>query len=128
MSADFDDEVSGSRRIQREADTLLGGFGQHLSNHAINRRYTAHFGATIHLTYVLWCLLDVVNDGPVGGTIEHLLWTLMFFKIYGTNETMARACKCDPNTFRKRTWLFIDRISEIDGIVSYMANTVAIHM
>ena len=118
MSADFDNEESGSRRTQKEADALLSGFGEHLSNHTIDRRYTAHFGATMHLTYVLWCLLDVVNDGPVGGTIEHLLWTLMFFKMYGTNDTMAGACKCDPNTFRKWTWLFIDRMSEIDGIAS----------
>ena len=115
---DFDNEVTGTARIKREADKLIGGMGDHLSEHTVNRRCGAHFGATLQVIYFLWCLLDVTNDGPEGATIVHLLWSLMFLKMYGTIDTMARACGCDPNTFRKWTWLLIDRIHDLEGIVS----------
>ena len=54
-----------------------------------------------------------LKDGPVGGTIAHLLWTLLFLKMYGTVDTMSRICKVDPVTYRKWTWLFLEKIAEL---------------
>ena len=113
MADDFDNEASASVRIQKEADELLGGFGEHLASSTISRRFSAFFGTTIHITYTLWCLLAVEVDGPVGGTIAHLLWTLLFLKMYGTVDTMSRICKVDPVTHRKWTWLFLERIADL---------------
>jgi len=118
MADDFDNEDTAAVRIQREADKLLGGFGVHLSSSTIDRRFGAFFGASIHITYMLWCMLAVEVDGPVGGTIGHLLWSLMFMKLYGTVDAMARICDCDPGTHRKWTWLFIERIASLDIVSS----------
>jgi hypothetical protein len=114
---DFDDEVTATRRIQREADELLGGFGQHLASYTINRKHSAHFGSSICMTHLLWCMLDVSNEGPSGATITHLLWTLMFLKMYGTVDTLANKCRVDKNTYRKWTWLLLERLAELDDIV-----------
>ena len=117
MPHDFDNEASASARIQKEADELLGGFGDHLATSTIDRRFTAFFGTTIPITYTIWCLLAVEVDGLVGGTIAHLLWTLLFLKMYGTVDTMSRICKVDPVTYRKWTWLFLERIADLHHTV-----------
>lgn len=117
MSADFDDEERATKRIQWEANKMLGGFDQHLATTTISRRFSAFFGATIHITYVLWCLLAVEVDGPVGGTIAHLLWTMMLMKMYGTVDTMSRVAGVDPGTFRRWTWLFMERIADLNSTV-----------
>ena len=116
--ADFDTEEGGTRRLVWEANKITGNMGSHLSQNTHERRFKANFGASLTVAYTLWCLLDVVNEGPVGGTVAHFLWTLMFLKLYDSNDVLAGRCKCDPNTFRKWVWLFLDRISAIEYLVS----------
>jgi len=124
---DFDDEHSGARRIKEEANNLVGGMGEHLSQHTVNRRYSAHFGATIHMTYLLWCMLDVENEGPHGATIMHLLWTLMFLKMYGTVDTLSTTAGVNCNTYRKWIWLLIPKIAGLDGLVSFVCVVACLH-
>ena len=42
------------------------------------------------LVLLLLCELLVTNDmQPPGGTLDHQLWTCLFMKVYGNQQTMA---------------------------------------
>jgi len=104
--------------MQEAANISIGGFGTHLCEYTIHRRFVACFGCTIHIAAMLWCILDVDNLGPDNAKIHHLLWTLMFLKTYETNNILASIFDVDEQTYRKWTWLIIGAIAKIDGIVS----------
>lgn len=42
---------------------------------------------------------------------EHLLFTLLFFKVYDTEKVLATMVRVDPKTFRKWAWCFAEGIS-----------------
>jgi hypothetical protein len=75
-------------------------------------------GAVVFLN--LWNLLVTMDLVPSGGTIEHLLWTLMFLKTYAKQKVLcALAGAVSDETFRKWTWNFIHAIVQLeDSIVS----------
>ena len=107
----FDTEDEGKAFIMKEANKLIGGFKQHMSDHVKDRTFNSFFGTTLHITYLLWCLLDVENEGPEGATVLHLLWALMFLKVYATVDVLSRISKVNPVTFRKWTWDLVFRIA-----------------
>ena len=55
---------------------------------------------------------------PGGGIFEHLLWTLMFMKIYGEqNPLCSLAGGINPETYLTWTWAFIDAIASLEPLV-----------
>ena len=66
------------------------------------RRFRSHFGIDWHLSIKLWFLLmpyliDVVKRAKP----MHLLWALLFLKLYDGEEILASKVGCDEKTFRK---------------------------
>ena len=116
---DFDTEQGGIQRLVWEANKLTGNMASHLAMSTLQRRFKANFGATLEVAYKLWCLLDVNNCGPKGGKVTHMLWTLMFLKVYSSHDVLAGRCKCHPDTHRKWVWLFLEKMSSLD-IVSQL--------
>ena len=45
---------------------------------------------------------------------KHLLWSLLFLKIYGVEEVHAARVGCDEKTFRKWAWLYAEAVAKLD--------------
>ena len=82
------------------------------------RRFKATFGVTPLLCSVLWNWMDDDQKLPEGASPIHLLWTLMFLKLYDTEDVLSLICRCDPKTHRKWVWLMLSAIASIDDVVS----------
>ena len=78
-----------------------------LSSDTNERRFRALFGTNSHNCSRIWSLIEVDDDGarPV-----HLLWALMFLKVYAAEEVNATIAGVHEDTFRKWSWLFTKAI------------------
>ena len=80
--------------------------------------FRSHFGCSPPVCATLWNHLQVTDLSPQGGTLDHLLWALMFLKIYGKQRQMCTlAGGVDQDTFRKWTWLFLNAIVQLEPLV-----------
>lgn len=58
-----------------------------------------------------------------GADPKHMLWGLLFMKVYSTEEAHSTVCGISRNTFRKWSWLMLNLISGIK-IVSSTFNVI----
>eukprot|EP00171_Calliarthron_tuberculosum_P022524 IDg22524t1 len=74
------------------------------------RRFRSVFGVTSYACSLLWAILcpSVPNSSPV-----HLLWPLMFLKVYGTEHVHAVLAHADEKTFRKWSWFYIRQMAQL---------------
>jgi len=81
------------------------------------RRFKAFFGCNPARCAQLWWMLfktkaakDEIGENarPV-----HLLWGLLFLKIYNTDTVMTGMTGADEDTFRKWSWKFVVGISKL---------------
>eukprot|EP00733_Pompholyxophrys_punicea_P002305 Pompholyxophrys_punicea_v1_NODE_1692_length_590_cov_1.358879.p1 type:complete len:127 gc:universal NODE_1692_length_590_cov_1.358879:147-527(+) len=87
------------------------------------RRFMSYFGVSLAMAVVIWKTLDE------GGFLQkfrrpqpkHLLWALMFLKVYAKETVHARMADCHENTLRAWVWKFVEAISELD-VVSIREN------
>ena len=72
--------------------------------------FRALFGCSLQIIIDIWQKISV--DLPQKTCPYHLLWSLLFMKIYGNEESMMAMCgvKC-PKTFRKWTNICINVMS-----------------
>ena len=77
--------------------------------------FRATFGCGILVFLSLWSTLETADLLPDGGTIDHLLWTLLFLKMYSNQKALCSlAGGVDATTFRKWTKLFIASIASLE--------------
>lgn len=50
----------------------------------------------------------------------HLLWGLLFLKVYGSEKTHLTIARVDAKTFRKWSWYFVRLLADLD-LVSFLA-------
>ena len=84
------------------------------------RRFRACFGAPSKVVADLWNRIKANNpDIPSGGKPKHLLWALVFLKVYSTEEIHCSIVGWpSAKTFSKWAWFFVDCIAElIDDVV-----------
>ena len=75
-------------------------------------RFKANFGASPNTVHIIWCKIVNAMEIPAGGKHVHLLWALMFMKLYCADSVMASLVGgVHEQTFRKWSWWFIDAIS-----------------
>lgn len=87
-----------------------------------DRSFRALFGSSPSNVLILWQLLISNDLLPEGGTLTHVLWTLMYTKQYGKWSTMKILTDTDPKTLRKWIGLFYDAIELLEPeVVSHMA-------
>ena len=80
-----------------------------------SRRYfLSYFGTTPWVCSFLWAMLKPFETMPRGVKPCHLLWALMFMKVYATETVHAGIAGCDEKTFRKWSWLFVKGISQLE--------------
>ena len=86
-----------------------------------DRDFRGLFGISANVCSVAWNLCDF----PSGTKPKHLLWALLFLKVYGT-ETVLISIVGGPTrkTFRKWVWTVIEEIaSKVPSVVSFLLST-----
>jgi len=68
-----------------------------------NRRFKAFFGVKAERVSEVWSLLIGYKLLPPKAEPEHLLWVLLFLKLYATEDVNASLLGRDPDTIRKWT-------------------------
>ena len=80
----------------------------------IDRSFHALFGCSCVVAYSLWQHLVSNTLVPAGGSMTHLLWSLMFLKVYPTEDALKRLTGgADQKTTRKWIDLFLDAIARL---------------
>lgn len=80
-----------------------------------DRAFRALFGCGPEIVHRLWILLCKHELVPEGGSMTHLLWTLMYAKTYGKWKTMRQLTQSDPKTLRLWIGRFIEAISYLEA-------------
>jgi len=79
-----------------------------------DRRFREFFGCSAVVVRSLWRRLAMTSQVPYGGEPKHLLWTLLFMKVYPKENVMCTLIKVkDPKTFRGRVKDFISAIADL---------------
>ena len=47
----------------------------------------------------------------------HVLWTLLFLKVYATEQVLSKSCRCTAKTFGKWIWIIILEMTNIGYLV-----------
>ncbi|KAG7366458.1 hypothetical protein IV203_029128 [Nitzschia inconspicua] len=79
-----------------------------------DRHFRALFGCSPDVSLILWYKLLRNDLVPDKGTILHMLWTLMYCKIYPKWTTMKKLTSADPKTLRHWIGLFRDSIALLE--------------
>ena len=84
------------------------------------RRFKAYFGTSPLVCSILWSMIS--SDLPSGASFLHLLWGLIFLKVYATESVLSRIVGgADEKTFRKWTWLIVKKIASLKSrVVSFV--------
>jgi hypothetical protein len=61
-------------------------------------------------------------DRPPKTQPKHLIWTLMYPKLYCPDDVMAILCDCAKNTFNKWVWQWIKSIAKFSSRVILWEN------
>jgi len=103
------------------------------SEPVFEKRWMSFYGVSPTVCFDLWNQLCVPVDPPSGHELcsakpEHLLWALLWLKVYGNETELARLCGAtggaiDEKTFWKWTRIFVTRIAYllpdvVSGIVA----------
>lgn len=77
-----------------------------------HRKFMSFFGTTPFICSMLWAFLEPLENMPNGVKPVHLLWALLFLKVYATESVhCALVGGVDEKTFRKWTWIFVHDIA-----------------
>ena len=86
-----------------------------------NCLFRSYFGTSSRICAVLWELLKrqrkriAKKDGYGNVSPKHLLWALMFLKVYGVEATLSSmAGGVDEKTYRKWVWIFVKAIANLE--------------
>ena len=83
-----------------------------VQNKTEERLFIAYFGTTALVCSHVWSLIfpDISHHRRVSPT--HLLWTLMFMKIYASTDVMSGIARCNPTTFQKWVWRILPALAD----------------
>ena len=84
---------------------------------ALDSTFRGFFGASISVITHIWNRLQPFIDDEHAASSHHprhLLWSLVFLKIYSTEEVHCRIVGWPaPKTFRKWSWYFVGKIAQL---------------
>lgn len=87
-----------------------------------DRRFRQFFGVSATVALDTWDRLQGEDLTPEGGKFLHLLWTLMFFKLYGIESDLCAHAggvygAIDPKTYRRWIWPMARALAELEYAV-----------
>ena len=78
------------------------------------QRFCAMFGTSPDICSLLWDLLDPTTTMPNEVRAVHLLWGLMFLKLYASEAVhCAISGGVDEKTFCKWSWFFVSGLADL---------------
>jgi hypothetical protein len=84
-------------------------------------RFKAHFGCSPKRCAQIWNLIEITPAARVwlqnGAAPKHLLWGLLWLKLYNTDAVLSGMSGCDEKTFRKWSRSTVMAISKLKGCV-----------
>jgi hypothetical protein len=83
--------------------------GSFVGRSVTESEFRAHFGVSPRVGSRLWSLCH--PDIPTGAAIKHLLWSLMFLKVYQSIAILCNKAGVSPNTWCQWSWLFVEIIA-----------------
>jgi len=87
-----------------------------------DRTFRACFGASSEIVAEIWGRIEDTIDEP-GAKPKHLLWALVFMKVYSTEEIHRSIVGWpSPKKFRKWSWYFIRKICDLKPEVIRLEN------
>lgn len=89
-----------------------------LRTHATNRKFRAFFGIPPSTCFIIWG--SIKSKIPPGCTPKHLLFGLLFLKVYASEHIHAALCSVSEKTFRKWAWVIVHLVSDL-RLVSYFS-------
>lgn len=79
-------------------------------------RFSSHYGVSPFIISEMWKVISTDHNSnplPPAAKYAHLLWSLLFLKVYATENVLAGIVGVDEKTFRKWSWLFVQRIAKL---------------
>ena len=80
------------------------------------RRFKALFGVSPLVCTVLWNKIG--RSKPKKSSPTHLLWALLFLRVYSNEHTNRALTGVDEKTFRTWAWRFVCAISKLNVVSS----------
>jgi hypothetical protein len=85
--------------------------------------FSSHFGTPPHVVAIVWHLIDK----PEGVEPKHLLWTLLFLKVYASEDVLHNMVGTSKNTYRKWTDIILVEVFGLkQKVVSFFSPLVYI--
>ena len=75
-----------------------------------SRRFSSHFGVCPVIVSIIWASLE---SRLPASTFIHLLWALLFLKVYATESVLSGMVGADEKTYRLHVWRVIQGISNM---------------
>lgn len=82
------------------------------------RRFRASFGTSPFICASIWNKLDDASTLPMDARPKHLLWAMLFLKVYAAENVSAPMCGCDEKTWQKWVWSMLEAVSELEVVRS----------
>lgn len=82
------------------------------------RQFKAHFGVSPRVVAAIWKRIDRRDLAPAEFLPSHLLWTLLFLKLYSCEDVLASLVGTTRLTFRKWVWIGIAILGDLDLVSS----------
>ena len=79
--------------------------------------FVAFFGISPSLCVHVWD--EIAESLPDGAYCFHLLWGLLFLKVYGVEDTMVSLCKTMRKTYRKWVKIIVEAVCEMKYVSRY---------
>ena len=87
-----------------------------------DERFKSCFGASSEVVARIWNLIEPNINEP-GAEVKHLLWALVFMKVYSTEQIHCSIFDWpSERTFWKWSWYFVQKISELKDEVIRLDN------
>jgi hypothetical protein len=111
----------GSDIMKRSPPLLMPG-KRATTAATFNDRWISHFNTEPEVCLQLWTM---IRENPVDGLDEydfqpkHVLWALLFLKLYNTYTVLSGMCDCHEDTYSDWTWRILKVIMYFeDEVVS----------
>jgi hypothetical protein len=75
------------------------------------RQFRSHFGTSPGTCAICWNYIEHIL--PKKMVYTHLLWALLFLKVYATESVLASKCDCDVKTYREKVWIVVRAIYSV---------------
>jgi hypothetical protein len=81
-----------------------------------SRIFKASFGISPYICAGIWNAFVDTQSLPQGAEPKHMLWALLFLKVYASENVLCTICACDEKTFRKWVWMMLDEMAKFDVV------------